>query len=190
MSSVSQPFGLRPSYSPSGVVRPTAYTIENGYAANIYQNQPVRIAPSTGGGEVEGTLVAAAVGDPFIGTFQGVEFTDSDGRRRVSNKWTASQYGTDVVAYTNLDPYIVYEIQSNATLTVASIGKQYNLTAISGNTTTGLSSQMLDVASSASNASLRVVGITPGPDNAWGDNYVIVQVQISENQNVADKAAY
>ena len=190
MSSVSQPFGLRPSYSPSGVVRPTAFTIENGYAANIYQNQPVRIAPSTGGGEVEGTLVAAAVGAAFIGTFQGVEFTDSDGRRRVSNKWTASQYGTEVVAYSTLDPSIVYEIQSDATLTVASIGKQYNLTAINGNATTGLSSQMLDTATSASNASVRVIGVTPGPNNAWGDDYVIVQVQISEHQNVADKAAY
>ena len=190
MSSVSQPFGLRPSYSPSGVVRPTAFTIENGYAANIYQNQPVRIAPSTGAGEVEGTLVAAAVGAAFIGTFQGVEWTDSDGRRRVSNKWTASQYATEVVAYSTLDSTIIYEIQTNATLTVASIGKQYNLTAISGNTTTGLSSQMLDTGTSAANASLRVIGITPGPNNAWGDDYVIVQVQISEHQNVADAAAY
>ena len=54
--------------------------------------------------------------------------------------------------------------------------------AISGNTTTGLSSQMLDVASSASNASLRVVGITPGPDNAWGDNFVIVRAVIAQHQ--------
>lgn len=187
MSSVSQPFGLRPSYSPSGVVRPTAFTIVNGYAANIYQNQPVRIAPS---GAEEGTLEASAVGAAFIGTFQGVEWTDSDGRRRVSNKWTASQYATEVVAYSTLDSTIIYEIQSNATLTVASIGKQYNLTTISGNTTTGLSSQMLDTATSAANASLRVIGITPGPNNAWGDDYVIVQVQISEHQNVADAAAY
>ena len=187
---VNAPFGLRPAYSPSGVIRPTAFTCASGYAQNIFQNQPVRIAPSTGGGETEGTLVAAAVGAAFIGVFQGVEFTDSDGRRRVSNKWTASQYGTDVIAYTNLDSSIVYEIQSNATLDVSSIGKQYNLTAISGNATTGLSSQMLDTATSASNASVRVIGVTPGPNNAWGDDYVIVQVQISENQNVADKAAY
>lgn len=191
MSSTSYPFGLRPAYSPSGVVRPTAYTIANGYGQNIFQNQPVRIAPSTGGGETEGTLVAAAVGARFIGTFQGVEYTDSDGRRRVSNKWTASQVGTDVVAYATLDPSIVYEIQSDATLDVDSIGKQYDLTTISGNTTTGLSSQMLGVSTSAVNASLRVIGLAgPGPNNNWGDNYVIVQVQISEHQNVADIAAY
>ena len=186
---VNAPFGLRPAYSPSGVIRPTAFTIASGYGANIFQNQPVRIAPTTGAGETEGTIVASAVGAAFIGAFQGVEFTDSDGRRRVSNKWTASQVGTDVVAYVTLDPTIVYEVQSNAALTVADIGKQYDLTTIAGNTTTGLSSQALDVSSAASNASVRLIGITAGPDNNWGDTYVVAQVQISEHQFVADKAA-
>ena len=187
---VNAPFGLRPAYSPSGVIRPTAFTIANGYAANIYQNQPVRIAPSTGAGETEGTIVASAVGAAFIGAFQGVEFTDSDGRRRVSNKWTASQVGTDIVAYATLDPTIVYEIQSNAALTAADIGGQYDFTAASGSSVVGNSTQMLDVASLANNASLRVVGITPGSNNAWGDTYVVVQVQIAEHQNVADVADY
>jgi len=188
MSSVSQPFGLRPVYSPSGVVRPTAYTILTGYASNILQNQPVKIVTSSTG---EGTIAAAAIGDRFIGTFQGVEFTDSDGRRRVSNKWTASLAATDIVAYVTLDPTIVYEIQSNAALAVTDIGKQYDFTTIgTGSTVVGISQMMLDVASAAANASFRLIGITPGPDNNWGDTYVIAQVQISEHQNVADVAAY
>lgn len=188
MSSVSQPFGLRPVYSPSGVVRPTAYTILTGYASNILQNQPVKIVTSSTG---EGTIAAAAIGDRFIGTFQGVEFTDSDGRRRVSNKWTASLAATEIVAYVTLDPTIVYEIQSNAALAVTDIGKQYDFTTIgTGSTVVGISQMMLDVASATTNASLRLIGITPGPDNNWGDTYVIAQVQISEHQNVADVAAY
>jgi hypothetical protein len=188
MSSTSQPFGLRPAFSPSGVVRPTAYTITSGYGSNILQNQPVKIVPSSTGA---GTIAAASIGDRFIGTFQGVEFTDTDGRRRVSNKWTASTSATDIVAYVTLDPSIVYEIQSNATLDVTSIGGQYDFTTITaGSTTTGLSAIMLDAASGATNASLRVIDLAPGPDNAWGDNYVIVQVQISEHQNVADVAQY
>jgi hypothetical protein len=188
MSSVSQPFGLRPVYSPSGVVRPTAYSILTGYASNILQNQPVKIVASSTG---EGTIAAAAIGDRFIGTFQGVEFTDSDGRRRVSNKWTASLAATDIVAYVTLDPTIVYEIQSNAALAVTDIGKQYDFTTIgTGSTVVGISQMMLDVASAAANASFRLIGITPGPDNNWGDTYVIAQVQISEHQNVADVAAY
>jgi hypothetical protein len=195
-NTVNAPFGLRPVYSPSGVVRPTAFTIATGYAQNIFQNQPVRIAPTTTGGETEGTLVAAAVGAAFIGVFQGVEFTDGDGRRRVSNRWIASQTGEEVIAYATLDPTIVYEIQSTANptpgtaaLTVADIGKQYDLTAISGNTTTGLSTQALSVGTAAANASVRLIGVTPGPDNAFGDLFVIAQVQISEHQFVADRAA-
>ena len=184
MSSTSQPFGLRPAYSPSGVVRPTAYTILTGYASNILQNQPVKI-------HTDGSIVAAAIGDAFIGTFQGVEYTDSNGRRTVSNKWTASVAGTDIICYVTLDPSMVYEIQSNAALVLTDIGKQYDFTVITaGSTTTGLSAMMLDVASSATNASFRLIGITPGPDNAWGDTYVIAQVQISQHQNVADVAAY
>lgn len=184
MSSTSAPFGLRAVYSPSGVVRPQAMTILTAYASNILQNQPVKIGTN-------GTVEAAAIGDRFIGTFSGVEFTDTDGRRRVSNKWTASTSATDIIAYVTLDPTMVYEIQSNAALAVSNIGEQFDFTTISaGSTTTGLSQLMLDVASSTTNASLRLIGITPGSDNNWGDTYVIAQVQISEHQNVADRAAY
>ena len=186
MSTTSQPVGLRPAYSPSGVVRPTAYTIVTGYASNILQNQPVKIG-------TDGTIQAAAIGDRFIGTFQGVEFTDSDGRRRVSNKWTASQAGTDIVAYVTLDPTIVYEIQGNGSLAVTDIGKQADFTTITaGSTVTGLSALMLDTATltDSGNASLRIIDLAPGPDNAFGDAYTIVQVQIAEHQNVADRAAY
>lgn len=186
MSTVSQPFGLRPSYSPSGVVRPTAYSIATGYSANILQNQPVKIG-------TDGNIQAAAIGDRFIGTFQGVEFTDSDGRRRVSNKWTASTAATDIVAYVTLDPTIVYEIQANGSIAVTDIGKQADFTTITaGSVTTGLSALMLDTATltDSGNASLRIIDLAPAPDNVFGDNFTIVQVQIAEHQNVADRAAY
>ena len=186
MSTTSQPFGLRPAFSPSGVVRPTAYSILTGYAVNILQSQPVKIGTN-------GTIQAAAIGDRFIGTFQGVEFTDSDSRRRVSNKWTASTAGTDIVAYVTLDPSIVYEIQANGSIAVTDIGKQADYTAISaGSTTTGLSAMMLDTATltDSGNAQLRIIGLSPAPDNDFGDSFTIVQVQVSEHQNVADRAAY
>lgn len=188
MSSTSSPFGLAPAYHPSGVIRPTAYTITSGYGANILQNQPVKIVPSSTG---EGTIAAAAIGDAFIGTFQGCSFVDSDGRYRVSNKWTSGTVATDITAYVTLDPAIVYEIQTNAAVTVADIGKQFDTTTITaGSSVTGLSALMLDVASATTSAQLRLIGITPGPDNAWGDTYVVVQVQISKHQNVANINAY
>ena len=186
MSTTSQPFGLRPAYSPSGTVRPTAYTMASAYGSNILQNQPVKIG-------TDGNIQAAAIGDRFIGVFQGVEFTDSDGRRRVSNKWTASTVASDITAYVTLDPTIVYEIQANGSIAVTDIGKQADYTVITGGSTvTGLSAMMLDTATltDTGNASLRIIDLSPGPDNAFGDSFTIVQVQIAEHQNVADRAAY
>jgi hypothetical protein len=186
MSTTSQPFGLRPAYSPSGVIRPTAYTIASAYGANLLQSQPVKIGS-------DGTLQAAAIGDRFIGSFQGVEFTDSDGRRRVSNKWTASTTATEIVAYATLDPSVVFEIQANGSIAVTDIGSQADVTTITaGSTTTGLSAVMLDTATltNSANAMLRIINIAPGPDNAAGDSFTVVQVQVAEHQNVADRAAY
>jgi len=184
MSSTSQPFGLRPAYSPSGIVRPVAMTIASAYATGILQNQPVKIG-------TDGTIQAAAAGDRFVGVFQGVEFTDTDGRRRVSNKWTASTTATDVIAYVTTDPTLIYEIQTDAAVVVGDIGKEYDFTtAGTGSTTTGLSAMMLGVSTSAANAGLQLLNLAPAQDNAWSDTYVIVQVRIAEHQLVADVAAF
>jgi hypothetical protein len=182
-NTVSAPFGLQPVYHSSGFVRPQAMTMTDNYANNILQYQTVKI--------VAGVVVPAAIGDAFVGSFMGVEFTDSDGRRRVSNKWVGGNVGSQIVAYITLDPQIVYQIQSNAAVNVDNIGEQFNTTTITaGSLTTGLSALMLDVASSTTNAQMRLIGITPGPDNNWGDTYVICQVEISKHQNVATIAAY
>lgn len=183
MSSTSAPFGLRPALHQSGVVRPSAYTIVTGYTSGILQNQPIKIGTN-------GYIEAAAINDRFIGTFQGVEYIDTLGKRIYSNQWIANTAATDIVAYTTEDPLITYEIQSNAALALTDIGKQYDFTTITaGSTTTGLSQLMLDVASSAANASLRLVNKASYINNDWGDTYVIAQVQIAEHQFVADVAA-
>lgn len=182
MSSTSAPFGLRPAYHPSGIIRPEVSTIATGYASNIFQFQPIKFVAAGG-------IDVAAAGERFAGVFMGVEWTDSDGRRRYSNKWTASTAGTDIVAYITRDPTIVYEIQSNAALSQSNIGEQFDFTAAGGNTTTGLCTQMLGVSTSAANAGLRLLGLSPAADNAWGDTYVIGFVNISEHQYAADVAA-
>jgi hypothetical protein len=182
-NTVNAPFGFQPVYHSSGYVRPQAMTMTDNYANNILQYQPVKIAAG---------VVAPVTGtEAFVGTFMGVEFTDSDGRRRVSNKWVGGNIGTNIVAYITLDPLIVYQIQSTATINVDDIGEQFDFgTPTAGSLTTGLSAATLDAASSAANAQMRLIGITPGPDNAFGDTYVICQVEISEHQNVANIAAY
>lgn len=188
MSTTSTPFGLQPIYHASGFVRPAAFTLADNAAVTLLQYQPVKINTSTG------VVTPAAAGDAFVGTFMGVEFTDGDGRRRVSNKFLANTPATDVVAYITRDPAIVYQIQANGSVAISNIGNQFDFGNItSGSTVTGLSTAVLDTASvvaSGGTAQLRVIGITPGPNNAWGDAYTIVQVQISEHQDVATINAY
>lgn len=187
MSSVLSPFGLRPSFHFSGgQIHNDAGTIASAYASNIFQGSPV-------GYIADGTIALAAAGGTgatgACGAFQGVEYTPTaTGRRTVGNMWPASTAATQIVAYFTSDPLIVYAIQANATLAISAIGAEYNWSTndtTAGNSTTGLSSVTLDVASVDSPAGLKVVGLTEGPDNAWGDTYPIVNVLMSEHQFAA-----
>lgn len=187
MPATSAAFGLRPAFHPSGVLRSTALSIDSGYNANILQYQPVLIGAS---GYIE---AASATENSIIGTFMGVEFTDTDGRRRVSNKWIANTVATDIVAYVTTDPAIVYEIQANGSLVIGDIGAQADFASVTaGSTVTGISGAMLDTAqkTTSGNEILRIVGVGLDVNNAWGDAFTIVQVQISQHQYVADKAAF
>lgn len=178
MSATAAPFGLRPVFHPSGTIRPTEGLIASGYANNIYQYSPVGIAAA-------GTLIQAAAGATPMGTFMGVEYTPTDGRRRYGNAWPAAQVATQIVAYYTRDPEIIYEIQCNATLALASIGDEFNWTSNGtndGNITTGLSTVSLDVASVAANANMQVLQFAPYIDNLAGDAFPIVQVKLSLHQ--------
>jgi len=182
MSSTSAPFGLRPAFHPSGLDRAQALTngIASGYASDILKGQPVKYNPSNG------NIVIATVGAIWSGAFAGVEFTDTTGRRRVSNYWPASTTGTNIIAYFYNDNNIVYEIQTDATIAQTSIGNEYNFSNIAaGSNTTGLSACTLGVSTAVGNGNpgdMRVVDIAGYSDNAWGDAYVIVRVVNSRSQ--------
>ena len=186
MPSTASAFGLRPAYHPSGVIRQEQGTITTGYSTGILQFAPVRII-------ADGSIALGAAADRIIGAFMGVEWTDTDGKRRVSNQWTASTSGTSIVAYYTRDPAIVYEIQSSAAVVQADMGSQADWgTATTGNTTTGLSGVVLDASTltNSGNNGLRIIGVGKEPDNAWGDTYCNVLVEISEHQDMPDRAAY
>lgn len=190
MSTINAPFGLRPAYHNSGLIRPRIGTITTGYASNIYNGSPV-------GYIADGSIALTAAGGTGVagacGAFQGVEYNPTaTAPRAVSNMWPASLAAVNIVAYFTDDPYIIYEIQGNAPVTQASLGNQFNWTVndtTAGNTTTGLSNVALDVASAGANKGMRVVGITPGADNIYGDLFTVVQVQLSQHQFVATIAA-
>jgi hypothetical protein len=182
MSATNAPFGLRPAYHPSGLDRATVLAdgILSGYTTTILKGQPVKM-------DTSGQIQVAAAGDAFLGAFDGVEWTDTTGRRRVSNYWPASTaYQTgSCLAYYYDDPNIVYEIQAAGSLTQASVGDEADLSnTTAGSTTTGLSQCTLSatLVGAGNSAQMRIIDIAPYPDNAWGDTYVIVRAVIAEYQ--------
>lgn len=182
MSSTNAPFGLRPAFHPTGFDRAVALPdgIASAYGTDILKGQPVKL-------DTSGTIVVAAAGDSFLGAFAGVEWTDTTGRRRVSNYWPASTaYQTgSCVAYFYRDPQIVYEIQAAGSLAATSVGDMADLSnTTAGSTTTGLSQCTLSttLAGAGNSAQMQILGLAPYPDNAWGDSYTIVQVRINESQ--------
>jgi hypothetical protein len=182
MSATNAPFGMRPAFHPSGLDRAQALAngIVSGYGSDILKGQPVRYV--TGG-----TIEPAAAGQSFAGAFAGVEFTDTTGRRRVSNYWPASTaYQTgSCVAYFYNDPLIVYEIQADGSVAQSAIGDEADLSnTTAGSTTTGLSQCTLSstLAGAGNSAQMRIVDLAPYPDNAWGDAYTIVRATINEAQ--------
>ena len=185
MSSTNAPFGLRPSFHPTGLDRAVALTdgIASAYASNILKGQPVPLNTS-------GNIIAATAGSAYQGAFAGVQWTDTTGRVRVSNYWPASTaYVTgSCIAYYYSDPNIVYDIQADGSLAQTSIGDQANFSNIAaGSATTGLSQCTISTSLVGSSAvgDLRIINLSPGVDNAWGDAYTVVQVQVSRSQYVA-----
>ena len=208
MSATSAPFGLRPAFHPSGLDRAQALAngITSGLAVNILKGQPVVYATAAtvgSTGAANGTIIPAATpgnsaatsGYQVAGAFAGCEWTDTTGRRRISNYWpsgTAYQTGS-CVAYFYNDQNIVYEIQADGSMAQTTIGGEYNFSNITaGSTTTGLSQATLASASAQSNGNqgqMRVVDLAPYVDNAWGDSYTIVRVTLPYSQFVAAATA-
>lgn len=187
MSATSAPFGLRPAFHPSGLDRAQALAggIPSAYASDILKGQAVLYV--AGSGVIE---PVNATGDAVSGAFAGVEWTDTTGRRRVSNYWpanTAYQTGS-CVAYFYNDPNIVYEIQADGSVAQTAIGLDANLSNFAaGSTTTGLSQATLNatVLSTGVQGQVQVLDLAPYPDNAWGDAYTIVRVQVARRQIAA-----
>jgi len=195
MSSTSAPFGLRPAFFPTGLERAQALAngIVSGYGTDIYKGAPVRYNSTAGTSVAAGTITNAGSTGVWTGSFQGVEWTDTTGRRRVSNYWPASTtfIAGSCIAYFYNDLNIVYEIQSDATIAQTSLGGEYDFSATtgftvtSGSSTTGLSTTCLGVSTAKSNGGqgqMRVVDIAPFTDNAWGDSYVVLRVVNSQSQ--------
>jgi hypothetical protein len=215
MSTTYLPFGMKPAYHPSGLDRATQFVGTNSFQAatdntynapygltagqSFYQYQPVAINSS---GQLIPAPTLAATGRMF-GVFDGVEFTDSQGRRSVA-KWASKltlDASTQIIFWVFSDPALVYEAQCNGSVPTTSIGLEYNFDATNtpivgtaiGNGGAGFSTTALAASPVAAGAQgqVKVVGLgrevafPSGQTNAWADTYTIVQVQIANSQIVA-----
>lgn len=190
MSATNNPFGIRPKYSIVGPVRTQAYQygIASGYNTGLLKYQPVTMNSS-------GNLIAATTAQDIMGVFMGWEGLDATGRWITSDQWLANQaYNTGEVmtAYIAQDPSIVYAIQCDGSLTQASIGDQADFSNITaGSTTTGYSQCTISstLKGVGVQGQLRIIELDLAPDNAWGDAFTLVHVQIARLQYVANKVA-
>ena len=215
MSTTYLPFGMKPAYHPSGLDRATQFVGTNSFQAatdntynapyglttgqSFYQYQPVAI--NTAGALIPAPTLAAT--GRMFGVFDGVEFTDSQGRRSVA-KWaskTTLDASTQIIFWIFSDPQLVYEAQVNGSVATSAIGKEYDFDATNpatsgtsiGNGGAGFSTTALASAPVATGAQgqVKVVGLgrevafPSGNTNAWADAYTIVQVQIANSQLVA-----
>lgn len=192
MTATATPFGLRPVHHlGGGIIRPIQQTIPSGYSSNIYQYSPVAFTTA-------GVIALAAAGAGAIGVFMGCEFTDVSGRRQYRNMWPANTVASDAIAYVTQDPMIAYEVQADGVATIptlATIGSDYNWITNdtnAGNTTTGISNVSLSGAtlSTSTPANMRVLDIARYVDNAFGDTYPIVIVQLAIHQFTANINAF
>jgi len=191
MSSTSAPFGLRPALHPFGLDRAQALAngITSGYSTQILKGQPVAYSASAGVIIPLTTNPASGSAVAWSGAFAGVEWTDTTGRRRISNYWPASTAYTtgSCVAYFYNDQNIVYEIQADGSIAQTQLGGEFNFTNLGvGSSTTGLSQCTLgagtQVTAGSGQGQMRVVDLGQEVSNAWGDAYTIVRVVNCQSQ--------
>lgn len=142
-----------------------SYTILTGYATSIFSGDPVARLTGTGVANTNISTTGANIkiatggtGNAVCGVFQGVTFYSTSGELVFMPYWPASTAllaGTAASAHVIDDPFAEFNIQvqtSNAgthtaTLNFADLGKNANFTIGTGNTSTGISTTSIDMAS-------------------------------------------
>ena len=205
MANANVAFGLKPvgRHGSSPATQGTSQYFIASDASAIFQGSPVK-AELTGGTIAIGS--ATGNGDQLLGVFAGCEFVDATtGKLRFSNTWPGS--GS---ANTNFDiKGFVYDDPSQRFIIAADGGNTDRATAkvdifktadiasgASGNTTTGISSAVLDI-SSAENTDtsncVMILGIheevTNADHSAAGVSYIVKINNHALNSSDADATA-
>ena len=169
-------FGLQPVMrvgNTPAIQGQSAYEIDAAESAAIYNGEPVKIDISASTG---GYIVTAAAGTACVGVLNGVFYNAATTLKPTwSNYYPAAitpANSEDITAFVNDDPLQEFMIGTNATLggTLAlrksKIGLTYASSGTAGSTTSGKSSETLDISSAATTAKqLRMVRVAQDPEN-------------------------
>ena len=189
MSSTSAPFGFRPSFHNSGQMRPKAYSITTGYAANIFAGDPVKLT-SDGViqlGTSDGTRSGTTDGITLVGVFAGVQYNDASGKPTISPFWPASTTATNITAWVYDDPETLYDVQyanpgtpgTDSVQTAVGAECDWRVASPGGSTQTGLSNTWLTVAQTTS-GQFQITGFAYDINDSLTDAYVVVTVRLNE----------
>ena len=181
MANVDKAFGLRAmgNLSATGAQAQYGYTIADNQSGAIFQGDLVTV--------YDGYLVAFAPAShtAAVGVFNGCTYIDpTTGKPTWKNYYPGSVNITQGTIQADVldDPSQLFTIQCDEGFVQANIGKNADVVAGSGNTTTGQSAMELDSSTIANAAALnlKIVGLYNVPGNDFGTNAVAV-VKINEH---------
>ena len=162
-----------------------AYKIDAGYsAAVIYHGAPV---VSASGYVVEGTVVTTGT-TGNCGVLNGIFYNAATTFKPTWDNGYITAVtpanSEDTTAFVLDNPFQLFEIATDAAITQAGHMQTFNMNAVSGSTTTGQSSNTLDINSTnATNYSWRLVRLADDPSNSditAAYTSVIVQSNLNE----------
>ena len=180
------PFGLRAiaAFGTHGnEVR--AYPLPNGAnCPDLGKGSPVKL--------MGGVIVSAgATGDgPLLGVANGFAWVDPISGPLLRNSIPADTSSSGLydgsdrpTAYVIDNPFALFLIQANASVTAGDLGLNFNVTAAGGDVSPvyGTSRYALQASSrtSAVNTAVKLVGLANIPDNAWGDPFPVLVVKLN-----------
>ena len=205
MANINVAFGFKPvgKHGSSPATQGTSQYFIASNASAIFQGSPVKAELS--GGTIQ-IASASGNGDQLVGVFAGCEFVDATtGKLRFSNTWPGSGSANtnfDIKGFVYDNPAQRFIIASDGTNTdrataKADIFKTADLASgASGNTTTGISSAVLDISTAEDTDTSNVVmilgiheDVTNADHSAAGVSYIVKINNHALNSSDADATA-
>jgi len=162
-----------------------AYPLPNGAnCPDLGKGSPVKLSGgviTSAGASGDGPLLGAATGFAWVDAINGPLLRNSI----PADTSSAGLYdgSTRPTAYVVDNPFALFMIQANASVTAGDLGLNFNVTAAGGDVDPvyGVSRYALQASSrtSAINTAVKLVGLANIPDNAWGDPFPVLVVKLN-----------